>query len=221
MKIVAIGDIHGRDIWKKIVQKEEYNHLVFIGDYFDSYDISPKSQIENFRDIMTYKKKSKKVTCLIGNHDYHYVYSHQRYSGFQFNHSIIIGEILKENIHNLQMSHMILNYLFTHAGVSKEWCKKYKIDTTSIDNINLGINDQFKYKPNSFEHNGYDPYGDHPQSSPIWIRPNSLIFSGVDYTQIVGHTNDYIRSYKDKIYFIDSLPQYLVIEDDLFYYKTI
>lgn len=221
MKIVVIGDIHGRNIWKKIVQKEGFNYIVFIGDYFDSFDISAKTQIENFRDIMAYKKKSKKVTCLIGNHDYHYIYTHQRYSGFQPFYSFTIQKILQENIDNLQMSHFIHDYLFTHAGVSKEWCKRYDISTDNIFDLNRNIQDQFKYKPNSFEHNGYEEYGDHVTSSPIWIRPNSLISNYVDYIQIVGHTNDFIRSYKDKIYFIDSLPQYLVIEDDLFYYKTI
>ncbi len=36
MKIITIGDIHGRDFWKKILE-EPMDQLVFIGDYFDSY----------------------------------------------------------------------------------------------------------------------------------------------------------------------------------------
>jgi hypothetical protein len=35
MKTVLIGDIHGRDIWKKIIEKESPNRVVFIWDYLD------------------------------------------------------------------------------------------------------------------------------------------------------------------------------------------
>lgn len=34
-KKTIIGDIHGRDIWKEIVNREDGN-VVFVGDYFDS-----------------------------------------------------------------------------------------------------------------------------------------------------------------------------------------
>lgn len=42
MKIVAIGDIHGRDIWEDIVKKEhDADKIVFVGDYFDTRDNMP------------------------------------------------------------------------------------------------------------------------------------------------------------------------------------
>jgi len=39
MKTIFIGDIHGQDTWKKIVESENPDRVVFIGDYFDSFDI--------------------------------------------------------------------------------------------------------------------------------------------------------------------------------------
>jgi predicted phosphodiesterase len=40
MKIVAIGDIHGRDYWKQIIEQEQdADVFVFVGDYFDSFTI--------------------------------------------------------------------------------------------------------------------------------------------------------------------------------------
>ena len=39
MKTVFIGDIYGRHTWKLIVEKEQPDHVVFMGDYFDSFDI--------------------------------------------------------------------------------------------------------------------------------------------------------------------------------------
>jgi metallophosphoesterase superfamily enzyme len=44
MKTVFIGDVHGRDVWKNIIEVEKPNRVVFIGDYFDSFDISPAEQ---------------------------------------------------------------------------------------------------------------------------------------------------------------------------------
>ena len=55
MKLVAIGDIHGRDIWKQIVETEQPNTVVFVGDYFDSFDIPGKTQIDNFKNIIQWK----------------------------------------------------------------------------------------------------------------------------------------------------------------------
>ena len=39
MKTIAIGDIHGLSIWKDIINKENPDKVIFIGDYFDSFDI--------------------------------------------------------------------------------------------------------------------------------------------------------------------------------------
>ena len=44
MRIIVIGDIHGRTIWKDIVN-QEFDLCVFLGDYVDSHDrISAKQQ---------------------------------------------------------------------------------------------------------------------------------------------------------------------------------
>ena len=40
MKTLLLGDIHGRNIWKEIIKKETPDRVVFIGDYFDSFDIT-------------------------------------------------------------------------------------------------------------------------------------------------------------------------------------
>jgi len=43
MKLVAIGDIHGRNIWQQIVEQEQPTTVVFVGDYFvrelDKYEL--------------------------------------------------------------------------------------------------------------------------------------------------------------------------------------
>jgi len=44
MRIIALGDTHGRTDWKQITARERFDKVVFIGDYFDTHedDISPE-----------------------------------------------------------------------------------------------------------------------------------------------------------------------------------
>ena len=53
MKTVVIGDVHGRSLWKLIVnQEQDADRIIFIGDYFDSFDIKGEEQLNNFLDII-------------------------------------------------------------------------------------------------------------------------------------------------------------------------
>ena len=68
MKIVVISDVHGRDLWKKQVE-EEADLYIFLGDYFDSFDIPHEIQISNFLDIKKFYEDNKdKVILLAGHH---------------------------------------------------------------------------------------------------------------------------------------------------------
>ena len=83
MKTLVLGDQHGRSNWKLAVHLENPDRVVFMGDYFDSFDISGVEQIQNFKEIIEYKETAftnagkdeqhkTKVVLLIGNHDHHY-----------------------------------------------------------------------------------------------------------------------------------------------------
>ena len=51
MRTIILGDTHGRNVWKDIVFQEEADRVIFIGDYFDSFDIGPAEQMFNFKEI--------------------------------------------------------------------------------------------------------------------------------------------------------------------------
>ena len=57
-KCIVIGDIHGHTSWENIINKESYDKVIFLGDYFDSFS-NPKGidQINNFKNILSLKKK--------------------------------------------------------------------------------------------------------------------------------------------------------------------
>ena len=96
MKTLVLGDTHGTSFWKLITNIEKPDRVIFIGDYFDSFDIKLDEQLQNFLDIMEYKKSSGvDVICLIGNHDHHYFpeIGDTGTSGYQYVGSFQIGPV--------------------------------------------------------------------------------------------------------------------------------
>jgi predicted phosphodiesterase len=235
MKTVVIGDVHGRSLWKLIVNQENPDRVIFIGDYFDSFEISGVEQIQNFKEIIEYKEKSgKEVITLIGNHDHHY-YPEVGYtgtSGYQSRIAPSITQVIDENRQHLQIAYSFDKFLFTHAGVSPTFMDgEFGEEGWVEDNVVELLNDLFKYKPKSFDFNGTDPYGDNTYQTPIWIRPKSLMAvnkkhdKGLKkkYIQVVGHTQvkklDLVGAEKSaggRYYLIDcqeTTGEYLVIQD--------
>jgi predicted MPP superfamily phosphohydrolase len=235
MKTIVIGDIHGRRLWQLIIHKEkDWDQIVFIGDYFDTHrEITPIEQLKNFDDVCKFKKKSEKpVILLIGNHDYHYFpeIGYNGTSGYQSGAAKNIEFALDENRNLLQMAYMYDNILFTHAGVGETWLKKHFKEeqeiTNYLPNIAERINDLWKYKPQSFQFDGWKSQtGDEIGQTPIWIRPYSLIKDSkilreAGIIQIIGHTQvkklDVQDGKKFGCILIDTLEEsreYLIIND--------
>lgn len=239
MKTVVLGDTHGRSNWKLAINQEQpVDRIIFIGDYFDSFNIPGIEQIDNFKQIIQYKQNNPQVevVLLIGNHDYHYFpeIGYNGTSGYQSGIAPSITQVIDENRYHLQMAYGFDNYIFTHAGVSPTFMDgEFGDEGWAKENVVSQLNDLFKYKPKSFEFNGVDAYGDNTYQTPIWIRPGSLMSvnkkhkKGLkkDYIQIVGHTAmrriDLEGSDKftgGRYYFIDTMEKsgdYLIIEDKL------
>ena len=242
MKTVVIGDVHGRSLWKLIVnQEQDADRIIFIGDYFDSFDIKGEEQLNNFLDIIEFKKSTdKEVIMLIGNHDYHYFpeVGDNGTSGYQSMFSYQIRPVLDTNREHLQMAYQFDEYLFSHAGVSSKFMDSvFGVDGWKVETIVEQLNELFKYKPLTFQFGEavsikklsyLDPYGDNEEQSPIWIRPRSLMAANRDtlhkqVIQVVGHTGvrklDLVGSQKSaggRYYLIDcqeTTGEYLIISN--------
>lgn len=221
MKIVVLGDTHGSTLWKKIIEDEQPDKVIFLGDYFDPYNkFLIKGMYDNFKEILKYKKKNKdKCILLIGNHDYHYMsfgtnystrYSMDTYDKYAKTLNTLYAD------HTMVFAHQEDNIIFTHAGISKFWLEniaQLKEDTFTVDDIN-------SVNPALFEFNNYtdqwDAYGDSVSQSPIWIRPQALLKSSIkNYIQIVGHTRMYRPCKEENIWFNDAIEHdgYIMIED--------
>jgi predicted phosphodiesterase len=225
MEIVAMGDVHGRSFWKLVANTVSFDKLILIGDYFDSFDISAQDQIRNFQEIIAFKKAyPDKMILLIGNHDFHYLpvarSVNEVYSGYQDRYAYPISFLLQEHMHLLQMCYKWEHYLFTHAGVTNTWLQNVGYKGEEID---VFINELFRYKPSSFFFTGNDPYGDDVTQSPIWVRPGSLQKDAYDYEhtkQVVGHTQRRTLEVEvDRFFYIDTMGstrEYLILHEEGF-----
>jgi hypothetical protein len=217
MRLVAIGDIHGRDIWKQIVAKEQdADEFVFVGDYFDSFTVKGVDQINNFLDIIEFKKQSKvPVTLLLGNHDYHYYpgIDETSTSGYQTLMAPSIKHVVDDNKQYLQAAYQSGEFVFSHAGLSSEWLDDI-VEGWDVTNMVDKVNELLQYQPgliayrsfkmiNETEWYGAQGYGDETFQGPLWIRPKSLMAANKStqdgkltnketlknhIIQVVGHT---------------------------------
>lgn len=228
-KILTIGDIHGRDIWKKLTL-DTFDKIIFTGDYVDSFDISDEEMINNLLDIIEFKKSDKEnIILLIGNHELNYFpkYGYKQYgaSGFRVQISSTLKDIFSKNIDLFQYAHQIsendVDYLWTHGGVTNRWYKD--VFTPVLDNKNfvttdsLNIADQlnmvFSDKDECMTQVGWERGGYHKHGSPLWVDKAEFLSRGIplrDCYQIVGHNpvKDIEIHYTDnstKIVFTDCL----------------
>lgn len=233
MKTVAIGDIHGRKVWKKIVERENPDRVVFVGDYFDSYEFTALEQMSNFQEIIEFKKSGEcEVVLLVGNHDHHYFpgIDGSNISGFQARACSSISYLIYENKEHLQIAFETENFVFSHAGISQVFMDEtFGKDGWDRENMVLLLNQKFKYQPKYFcflSGSGFtNPYGDDPFQGPLWIRPRSLMRANKNtlrkqIIQVVGHTQmnkiDTGKTTGGRYWFIDTLGtsgEYLIIKD--------
>ena len=235
MKILTLGDIHGRTCWEDIIKIENPDMVVFLGDYVSTHEgISGASQISNLINILNYKKDNpNKVILLRGNHDIqHCGFTWAACSGLYLDVQQWMMDNIDEFLRLTQWVYLYDNIIFSHAGISKTWYNNSGF--TSIESINNYEPDcKFGFTPDSF----LDYTGTSETQPLTWIRPQSLLYCAIDgFTYVVGHTpvrricniaelfkknaNTNPAQNISDIWCCDNLPnEYLIIEDGVFIVK--
>jgi len=198
MEVILIGDIHGRTIWKQIVESHpDADHYVFFGDYFDPYEDIPYWELaKNFKAIVQLKREmGDRVVLLLGNHDLHYYADVEQCSRFDYLNSARIGNLFKESLHLFQVAFEFEGVLCTHAGVSPSWCSAHIGDWSNLKSLAARINGLHKKNSEEFAFYKGDRsgYGENEMQGPMWIRPKSLLKSCQSndqqhWMQVIGHT---------------------------------
>ncbi|QHT66408.1 metallophosphoesterase [Rhodocytophaga rosea] len=133
MKIIAIGDIHGKSVWIRASQdNKEADLVIFLGDYVDG-SLSNQEIYDNLHTILEIKKlMPEKVILLIGNHDLQYFYyPAYRCSGFRAEAQPALSALFTENKDLFSVAYQYKNYLFTHAGISGRWFETHQEKLTA------------------------------------------------------------------------------------------
>jgi hypothetical protein len=185
MKILAIPDVHQTSYWKEVIQEiDNFDYIIQLGDWFDNWntDWVNSDPIQNFQDAVDFSRMNPKFKICLGNHDISYLLK-SHCSGYQFTHSVDIKEVLLKNIDYVNIAYEFDEWVFSHAGITKNWMKNHNF--TSIQDINDALH---RRDFEVFQFDGWDMYGDDISQGPTWVRPYSLFINAAYKYQVVGHT---------------------------------
>lgn len=225
-KILILGDIHGKTIWRDIISKENPDKIIFLGDYVSTHskNITNEQQISNLKDILDYKKEnSNKVVLLRGNHDMQFLgYHWAECSGYNRTVSKEMIKLKTRFLDSTKWLHIIDNIVFSHAGVSKVWLQNVCGKDISIEQSLIKINNTrpseiFGFTPEDY----FDMTGTSKTQPLTWIRPGTLEDCNIEgYDQVIGHTPverivSIVGHTGEKIWLCDCLDnnQYLIINN--------
>ena len=233
MKILVIGDVHGKPNWKRIVH-DMYDKIVFIGDYMDSFEYSTKECLRNMMDIIYYARQHPdKVELLIGNHELHYffvgtnLHEQVKCSGYVNGHAWEIRKVLEDNKDILKPIVKLGKYIFTHAGFSggawqEHFDHKFLMSQDLATDLVDFINELWKGKDRALFAIGHYRGGDHQFGSIFWADIRETSYDPLEgLHQVVGHTcikdiKTEIKNENTSITYVDVYPldRYLILEID-------
>jgi predicted MPP superfamily phosphohydrolase len=197
MKHVIIGDLHGRDTWKR-VDISKYQKVVFLGDYVDSFKRSDQVILENLKAVIALKRLfPEKVVLLLGNHDVQYLHYPKHYCpGFRKSMQPGLTRLFTQHRNLFQIAYQRRDFIFTHAGISNQWFRAFRGSYTysllqhTGDTIADTINRIDRETQNSTIFN-YSRYrtGHDRDGGPIWADLMETWNDSLNgYHQFVGHT---------------------------------
>nr|MBP7472756.1 metallophosphoesterase [Prevotella sp.] len=201
-RILIIPDVHGRHFWRKAIEENEAEKIIFLGDYMDPYpsdNISTKDAFDNFKDIIDFAMSHRKMVVLLyGNHDLHYISkTFLKYAGAsnydkEWAHEIRNMFLEHKKLFQLSWEAVSNNnrILFSHAGISSVWYRVNKsiIGDLTVKNLNNLLSSEEGIETLcqvGISNGGYSPSG-----SMVWADVDEMInFKNIPGVyQVFGHS---------------------------------
>ena len=221
MRVLCIGDLHCREIWKDIVNKESYDKVIFLGDYTCPKEVKITSEETCIflKEILEFKESNpNNVILLRGNHDcselfyWGRCYPQDNLKVYQY-WQTVKDRFIKDSQWIYQIPDT--NIVCSHAGISVKFLEeveRYLANNMMHYNPFKNIPDRYKWILDNI--NNIEPceifaftpckmsdYNGESATQPCtWIRPYTLLQYGYkDIIHIVGHTPiKYICNIKNK-----------------------
>lgn len=197
MKIAIIGDLHGKNCWKKLLKDkiDAFDKIIFMGDYSDDSWIyfEDKEIIDNLKEVIEFKiKYNNKTELLIGNHDFQYIVGYPTASRYRKSYAKEMHKIFNENEKLFKIIHIENNYIFSHAGITNGWInyikEKYKIENITMDNIEKEVNKVYKSDKEDCNIVSFSRGGLNNFAGLLWADIEDLLEDAwIGYNQAVGH----------------------------------
>lgn len=198
MKVLVVGDLHGKECWRKI-NFLAYERIVFLGDYVDAFTLCDGDIIRNLAALIQQKEKDpEKIVLLLGNHDIQYLhYPKYRCSGFRAGYQEYLTKIFQANRELFQVAWQEGSYLFTHAGITNAWYKEFTQLTTVRELMAQGgrtIADRLNAIEDTPERGilhqvSFKRGGEHAHGGITWADKAEIEADPLfHYHQVVGHT---------------------------------
>ncbi len=193
MRIACIGDVHGVTRWQE-VKDLSVDHVVFVGDYVDSHELSDQDIFDNLVEILSFKTEHEtEVSLLLGNHDIHYRYYPKfRSTGFRQSMQPQLTKLFEENAPLFEVAVNFRDFVFTHAGLTRAWAMKATDrilpprDLTELLNSRPGNENSLS----QLAMVGLMRGGPHDCGGPFWCDYHLELvhdpYPGIN--QVVGHT---------------------------------
>ena len=248
-RYLIVPDVHARDFWRGPVNKalqDTDTKIVFLGDYVDPYyyefyngdedkwlveginsweDLSNYA-IKTLTDVIELKKNfPDRVILLLGNHDCSYMFGthicdcRRERSGF----AMSMCKLFHENRELFQLAYddkiNDIHYVFSHAGINKEYAHYCFGDNVNEDNVvdlfnnaykedNYGIMNSLSiyshWRGGWFSNYGSLVWADARE----WIQDNQKAYG----FSIVGHTQLSSHKIEGNFAFLDSRQCFILDE---------
>lgn len=234
-KILIIPDVHARDFWRekvyKVLKYEEDTHIVFLGDYVDPYQyegIFPDEVIPVLEEIIDLKKSHpQQITLLLGNHDSGYIWKSVCSSRRDKDRYKDISKIFNDNLDLFDLAYKEGRYLFTHAGVHKEWFDLVFGVKDDYSNIDIYLNNWLHTDQGNIEeclgiYSYFRGYVSDKFGSCVWadVRewsnnlPNKKKNEELGFFQIFGHTQLELEPIIQEDFACIDVRRYFILENN-------